>query len=134
MKRRASIKQLAMPSLYLSAWCVPTVKSAMLPVHAQTSGCMRDDILGRWQLELFGLAASSREITFAADGTVMHAYLNRWQFANDELQITQGLTWALTGSFVSCDSLSGTYVNIFTNPILGNLIVRRGDWQAFKID
>ena len=134
IRRRDAVKRIALPPVYISAWSTPLVHTVLLPAHAQTSGCAEENIVGRWQLELFGLAASVREINFLADGSVTHAYLNRWRYVNNELQITQGLTWVLSGSFASCATLSGTYVNIFTNPILGNLIVRRGDWQALKID
>ena len=133
--RRAAIKKLLLPGSVAVSWTSPIVQSVILPAHAQASSrlCTREDVLGNWRIELFGLAASVREITFSSDGSVAHVIYNRWQFTNDELQITQGITWVLTGTFSSCDSLSGTYVNTFTNPLLGNVIIRQGDWRATKL-
>lgn len=132
-QRRKAIAKIAYPGAIVSAWSSPIVQSVLLPVHAQMSLCTREDIPGSWQLELFGVAASIREIAFFDDGTVQHAFLNQWQFSNDALQITQGFTWRLSGAFRACDTLWGTYVNTFVNPVIGNIIVRRGDWLAQKV-
>lgn len=132
-QRRKAISKIVYPVAIGSAWASPIVQSILLPAHAQMSQCTRGDVVGRWQLELMGVAASSREITFFDDGALQHAFLNQWQFSNDTLQITQGFTWLLSGTFSTCDALSGTYVNTFVNPIIGNVIVRRGDWVAQKL-
>lgn len=109
--------------------------SVVLPVHAQTSAenCTRDDIPGTWQLEIFGQAATNSQITFHADGSADHSFINAWGFANEQLIMTQGIMWVMTGTFGGCKVLSGTYINIFTVPPLGNVIVRRGDWTANKL-
>ena len=132
-QRRKAIGKIVYPGAIATAWASPIVQSVLLPVHAQMSQCTRGDVLGRWQLELLGVASSIREITFFDDGSLQHTFLNQWQFSNDALQITQGFTWLLSGTFSACDTLSGTYVNTFVNPIIGNVIVRRGDWIARKL-
>ena len=111
------------------------MQSLMLPAHAQTSCvCGPDDIPGRWQLEVLGPAASSSEIVFFSDGSADHNYINAWQFSNAEFRMTQGTRWVFIGSCATCYVLSGSYVNIFTIPILGNVIVRKGDWFASRIE
>jgi len=120
------------------------VQSVILPAHAQTTEaipspvCTADDIPGSWQLEILGTAASSSEMTLYADGSVDHDFINAWQYEDGQLSLTQGSTWVLLGTFGSdsrdCDLLSGTYLNVFTIPILGNAIIRQGDWTARRQD
>lgn len=132
----------------LAVWSMPVVRSVLLPVHAQTSAaptgdgqdneaqapvCIREDIIGRWQLTLFGVAASTSEIQFNADGTAEHELINLWQYVDGELQMMRGTVWLLTGRFSGCSTLAGDYLNIFTNPLLGNLIIREGEWVAVKV-
>lgn len=134
--RRTAIKKIVFPAAVLPVWILPVVHSVLLPVHAQASLCVLDDIhdiLGKWQLEMFEPVASVSEFTLFSDGSVEHEFLNAWQYSGGEFRMTQGTTWVLTGSLVSCNALSGTYVNIFTLPIIGNVIVRQGDWVASKL-
>ena len=132
--RRTAVKKMAYPAAALSVWGSPIVQSVLLPVHAETTFiCEPVAIPGRWQLEVLGPAASTSEITFFSDGSVDHSFVNAWQFGNGEFQMTQGTTWEFIGSFSACDTLSGIYVNVFTIPVLGNVIVRQGTWYAVKL-
>lgn len=109
------------------------VQSVLLPAHAQTSMCIREDIVGHWHLELKGVAASTREISLFDDGSANSDIANAWQFRAGNFLMTRGTTWRFEGSFSACDFLAGTYINIFTIPIIGNLVVREGTWQATKL-
>ena len=119
-----------------SVWSTPVVQSIMLPVHAQTSSevCVRADIVGRWKIELFGPAASVKDVTFYSDGTTDQSFIPVWQFSEGELTMAQGFTWLLTGAFNGCDELTGNYVNTIVIPPLGNIVVRRGSWIASRLD
>ena len=135
-RRRDLLKLTALPAV----WSLPLVQSVVLPAHAQTTDvvpawrCSADDIPGIWQLEILGAAASSSEMTLYADGSVDHDFINAWQYKDAQLSLTQGSTWMLLGTFDTdaraCDRLSGTYFNVFSIPILGNVIIREGDWTA----
>lgn len=81
-----------------------------------------------------GLAASVREITFFEDGTTEQGFISAWQFSEGELVMAQGMTWLLTGTFRHCDLLAGTYVNTLVIPPLGNVVIRRGDWIASRVE
>jgi len=135
--RRYFLKKLSPPLAGLTAWSLPLVQSVILPAHAQTTEsvpvCTVDDIPGTWQLELLGTAASSSEITLYVDGSADHAFINAWQYSDGQLMMTQGSTWVLMGAFGDCDTLSGTYLNVFTIPVLGNVIIRQGDWIASRL-
>lgn len=107
--RRKAIKKTVCTGVLSTAWGAPVVQSILLPVHAQTSHiCLAQDIPGTWQLEVLGPAASSSEIIFFSDDSVDHSIVNAWQFTNDEFWMTRGSTWIFTGSFGTCESLSGT--------------------------
>lgn len=129
---KAATRKAVMPAAIATVWVSPLVQTVLLPVHAQTSTCSRADIPGRWQLELFGIASQSQEINLLDNGTAEHAFLNAWQFTDGTLYIIQGFTWALNGGFESCNVMSGSYTNTIVNPILGNIIIRRGEWRAVK--
>lgn len=109
-----------------------------LSAHAQTSSvvsvvCDRADIVGRWQIEFFGLAASKKEITLFVDGSTDQDFITAWGFSEGILTLVQGSNWLLSGSFNGCDELTGTYVNLLVIPPLGNIVIRRGNWIATKI-
>ena len=131
--RRTALKQIILPSAGLTVWSVPVVQSVLLPAHAQASMCAREDIVGHWHLELKGAAASTRELEFFDDGSASSDLVNAWQYRAGNFQMTRGSAWKFEGRFSACDFLAGTYVNIFTIPIIGNLIVREGAWQATKL-
>jgi len=134
--RRLAVRNVALSGMSVSVWSSPVVRSILLPAHAQTSSCVQGsvgDIPGKWRLELFGPAASTGEIYFHEDGSVDHTFINAWQFSNQEFRMTQGTRWVFTGVYGACGTLSGTYTHIFPNPLVGNIIVRRGDWQALKL-
>jgi hypothetical protein len=136
-QRRAAAKKIVFPFAALTVWSLPVVQTVVLPAHAQTSQpvvCTREDVLGRWQMELFGVAASTAEMVFHDDGKVDHTVINAWQFVDGQLQMTQGTTWIMMGEFgASCDIMTGTYLNLFTLPLFGNVIIRNGDWRARKL-
>ncbi len=132
--RRTAVKKITYPAAAMSVWSSPLVQSVFLPAHAQiTFVCEPVTIPGRWRLEVLGPATSTSEIAFNSDGSVDHSYISAWQFDNDEFGMTQSATWVFSGAFTDCNTLSGTYINVFTIPILGNVIIRRGNWSAFKL-
>ena len=133
--RRGAVKKIVFSSGLFSAWSLPVVQAITLPVHAQMSSCTpgaMDDIPGQWQLEVFGAAAAISNLIFYEDGTVDHSFVNAWQYSGSEFRMTQGTRWVFTGVYTGCETLSGTYVNVFTIPVLGNVVVRRGNWLASK--
>lgn len=136
LARRVACKKIIGHLGVASAWSMPTVQSVILPVHAQISAevCVRADVVGRWRMELFGLAASVKDLNFFSDGTTDQSFIPIWQFSGDELTMAQGITWLLSGRFNGCNELAGSYVNTLVIPPLGNIVVRRGDWIATRVD
>jgi len=122
-------------------WSAPVVHSVVLPAHAQTSMlpvlCAREDIPGIWRFELFGQAASVRTIEFFDDGRTGQDLIANWRYDDDQLTIAQGITWLYNGTFSdnmnSCEQMTGTYANTVVIPPLGNIVIRRGEWQARRV-
>ncbi len=111
------------------------VQAVMLPAHAHTSFevCTGADVVGRWRMELSGIAAATKEITFFDDGSTDQSFVPVWQFSDGKLTMAQGITWLLSGSFNGCDELTGSYVNTLVIPPLGNIVIRRGNWIATRL-
>ncbi len=118
----------------ISAWSTPALQIVTLPTHAQTSEliCGQQHVPGRWAIELFGIAASNRELLLNDDGSA-DGFVSGWRFADGELTLAKGFSWLLNGRFNGCDELRGSYVNTIVIPPLGNIVVRRGDWLGKRI-
>ena len=133
--RRMACKRLFGRMGLASVWSTPIVQAVILPTHAHTSVevCSSTDVVGQWKIELFGVAAATKEIVFFDDGTTDQSFVPFWQFSNGKLTLAQGITWLLTGNFNGCDELTGSYVNTLVIPPLGNIVVRRGNWIATRL-
>ncbi len=90
MKRRSISKAISLASL--TVWVSPIVTTVFIPVHAQTSTCTENDVVGTWLIATFGLSGGAGEwsgeyvLNEGGSGTTLGHPLN-WDIDGAKLSI-----------------------------------------------
>ncbi len=134
---RREAQKLLLAGAALSVWTKPIVKAVVLPVHATTSVCSSNNMLGTWRLEVFDRGYPfERIVTFLAGGATNISFVDYWEVVNGVVTIRQDVSdWIFTGGFNdTCNEIRGTYVLNTQNSIDPiPPAPQTGTWKATKL-